>query len=103
MLELALERIADPHYRQLYEDYAQQVAAVEGGEPFDRLVAERALQDGCDRDEAIRILARSERSPQRSPTGRWPPAATPARPRHRSGEVAPFDRLPLKRDLSSSG
>jgi uncharacterized protein (UPF0332 family) len=70
MLELALERIADPHYRQLYEDYAQQVAAVEGGEPFDRLVAERALQDGCDRDEAIRILARSLHAPKDRPSAR---------------------------------
>jgi len=42
----------------------------EGGEPFDRLVAERALQDGCDRDEAIRILVRSPHAPKDRPSAR---------------------------------
>jgi len=70
MLELALERIADPHYRQLYQDYAQQVAAVEDDEQLDRLVAQRVLQDGCARDEAIRILERSPHAPKDRPSAR---------------------------------
>ena len=70
MLELALERIADPHYRQLYQDYAQQMASVEDDEQLDHLVAQRALQDGCDRDEAIRILERSPHAPQDRPSAR---------------------------------
>jgi len=89
MLELALQHIADPHYRQIYEDYAQQVTAVEGDEPFDRLVAERALQDGCDRDEAIRILERSPHAPQDRPSARERAVGLLQQERGRDIEIEP--------------
>ena len=89
MLELALERIADPHYRQLYQDYAQQVAAVEDDEQLDRLVAQRALQDGCDRNEAIRILERSPHAPQDRPSARERAVGLLQQERGRDIEIEP--------------
>ena len=89
MLELALQHIADPHYRQIYQDYAQQVTAVEGDEPFDHLVAERALQDGCDRDEAIRILERSPHAPQDRPSARERAVGLLQQERGRDIEIEP--------------